>query len=117
MMQEVATGKYAETRAIEFLQGHDLTIICKNYRIDGGEIDIIAREGDYWVFCEVKYRENEAFAAIFDQIRPQQCQRIRHTARYYLLNERVDEHTAAIRFDVIAVTGQPTTIEWLKDAF
>lgn len=116
-MQEVATGKHAEAHAIEFLQRQNLTIICKNYRIDGGEIDIIAREGEYWVFCEVKYRENETFASVLEQIRPQQCQRIRRTARYYLLNESIDEHTAAIRFDVISITGQPTTTEWLKDAF
>lgn len=116
-MQEVATGKQAEAHAVEFLQRQNLTIICKNYRIDGGEIDIIARDGEYWVFCEVKYREDETFAPVLDHIRPQQCQRIRHTARYYLLSEGIDEHTAALRFDVIAVTGQPTTTEWLKDAF
>jgi len=116
-MQEVAIGKRAESLSAEFLEKHKLTIICKNYRIDSGEIDIIARDGIYWVFCEVKYRQHESFAAILEQIQPQQCSRVRHTARYYLLSNNIDEHTAAIRFDVIAIVGQPTKIEWFKDAF
>ncbi|QZN91313.1 YraN family protein [Idiomarina abyssalis] len=116
-MQEVATGKHAELLSAEFLEKNGLTIICKNYRIDGGEIDIIARDGDYWVFCEVKYRQHEHFASVLEQIKPQQCRRVRHTARYYLLSNNIDEHTAAIRFDVIAIVGHPTKIEWFKDAF
>ena len=116
-MQEVATGKKAESLCAEFLEKHNLTIICKNYRIDGGEVDIIARDGTYWVFCEVKYRQHESFAAILEQIQPQQCRRVRHTARYYLLSNNIDEHTAAIRFDVIAIVGESKKIEWFKDAF
>lgn len=116
-MQEVAIGKRAELLSAEFLEKHNLTIICKNYRIDGGEVDIIARDGIYWVFCEVKYRQHENFAAVLEQIQPQQCRRVRHTARCYLLSNNIDEHTAAIRFDVIAIVGQPTRIEWFKDAF
>lgn len=116
-MQEAATGKHAESVAAEFLEKSNLTIICKNYRIDDGEIDIIARDGSYWVFCEVKYRDHESFAAVLDQIKPQQCRRVRQTARYYLFSHHIDEHTAAIRFDVIAIVGQPTRIEWFKDAF
>jgi len=116
-MQEVVTGKRAELLSAKFLEKNNLTIICKNYRIDGGEIDIIARDNDYWVFCEVKFRENENFAPVVEQIQPQQCRRVRYTARHYLLNNNIDEHTAAIRFDVIAIAGEATKIQWFKDAF
>ncbi|HAS22516.1 YraN family protein [Idiomarina loihiensis] len=116
-MQEVVTGKRAELLSAEFLKKNNLTIICKNYRIDGGEIDIIARDRHYWVFCEVKFRDDESFASVIEQVQPQQCRRVRHTARHYLLSNNIDEHTAAIRFDVIAIVGQPTKIEWFKDAF
>ncbi|MDV6315995.1 YraN family protein [Idiomarina sp. HP20-50] len=116
-MQEVVTGKNAEKIAAEFLKENSLTIICKNYRIDGGEIDIIARDGVHWVFCEVKYRHHESFAKVVEQLKPQQCRRVRHTARHYLLSNHIDEHTTAIRFDVIAIVGQPKSIEWFKDAF
>lgn len=116
-MQEAVTGKHAEEVAAALLKNNKLTIICKNYRIDGGEIDIIARDGAYWVFCEVKYRQHEDFAPILEQLKPEQCRRVRRTARHYLFSHNIDEHTTAIRFDVIVIVGQPTRLEWFKDAF
>ena len=45
---EQVAGKYLEQQAYQILQ--------YNYRCRQGEIDIIARDGEYLVFCEVKYR-------------------------------------------------------------
>ncbi|KPD24208.1 MULTISPECIES: YraN family protein [Idiomarina] len=116
-MQEKTTGNKAESIASEFLAKHQISIVERNYRIDGGEVDLIARDKDVWIFVEVKYRANEKFASILEQITPQQCRRIRYTARHYLMTHNIDEHTAAIRFDVIGISGGSLNIEWIKDAF
>lgn len=116
-MQEKSTGNKAESLAIAFLTKHCVDIVERNYRIDGGEIDLIAKDKDYWVFLEVKYRSNENFASILEQITTPQCRRIRYTARHYLMTNNIDEHTTGIRFDVIGISGSPPKIDWIKDAF
>lgn len=116
-MQEKNTGNKAETIATAFLTKHRVQVVERNYRISGGEIDLIAKDGNSWIFAEVKFRANEEFAAILEQVTYQQCSRIRYTARHYLMTHNIDEHTAAIRFDVIGISGSSPEIEWIKDAF
>ncbi len=45
--------------ACEYLTRHGYQIFCRNFRCRQGEIDIIARDRDYLVFIEVKYRRDE----------------------------------------------------------
>ena len=43
-------GYYLEQQGCEVLE--------YNYRCRAGEIDLIAKDGEYLVFCEVKYRSD-----------------------------------------------------------
>ena len=54
-----AIGTEYETLACEYLTRHGYQILCRNFRCRQGEIDIIARDRDYLVFIEVKYRRDE----------------------------------------------------------
>ncbi|MGM0480841.1 MAG: YraN family protein [Pseudomonadota bacterium] len=116
-MSKKAKGNRAEQLAVTYLQTQGAVIRENNFRIDGGEIDIIAQQQQIWLFVEVKYRADEQFAALLDQITAAQCRRIRFAAQCYFLFNEIDQHKAQIRFDVIAVTGSPSSIYWLKDAF
>lgn len=116
-MSRKAKGNRAEQIAVDYLQEQGARIKEKNFRIDGGEIDIIAKLQQIWLFVEVKYRADQQFAAVLEQITAAQCQRIRFTAQCYFLFNGIDQHTTSMRFDVIAITGNPPTIYWLKDAF
>ena len=49
-------GAYWEQKAGAYLESIGYEILEYNFRCRMGEIDIIARDGDYLVFCEVKYR-------------------------------------------------------------
>jgi len=49
-------GDAAEALAAQFLRSRGLTIIERNYRCRGGEIDLIARDGSSLVFVEVRLR-------------------------------------------------------------
>ena len=50
------TGAEYEQKAGAYLEGQGYEILEYNYRCRTGEIDIVARDGEYLVFCEVKYR-------------------------------------------------------------
>jgi len=51
-----AIGMRAETIAADALQRAGLTVIERNVRLPEGEIDLVCRERDCWVFVEVKCR-------------------------------------------------------------
>ncbi|RUO66073.1 putative endonuclease [Pseudidiomarina planktonica] len=116
-MSRHQAGTDAETQAIEYLQAQGLTFVQRNFQVGKKEIDVIMRAQERWVFVEVKYRRNESFARVLEQITPQQCQRIRTAARLFLLQQNITEHLTPMRFDVIAIVGEPASIQWLQDAF
>lgn len=116
-MSKKVKGNRGETLASAFLTNNGLTIMARNFRIDGGEIDLVANHADMYVFVEVKYRSSGDWKTALEQISPAQCGRIRHTAQHYLLQRGLNQHELTLRFDVITVTGENADIFWLKDAF
>ncbi|RUO62470.1 YraN family protein [Pseudidiomarina insulisalsae] len=111
------SGNQAEDKALAHLQSAALKLVERNFSCQLGEIDLIMRDGEHWVFVEVKYRSNEDFATVVEQITPAQCQRIRRCAQFYLLSHNLDEHQTLMRFDVVAICQQPAQLHWLPDAF
>ena len=106
-------GNSYEDLACEHLETEGLIILARNYRVKAGEIDIIAREGGYIVFVEVKYRaKGEADALSAVDFKKQR--KISRTALYYLHHKQEGMQTP-MRFDVISVTDGE--IRWIRDAF
>jgi putative endonuclease len=56
-----AIGRYGEQLAAHHLRRTGLTLLARNWRCPEGEVDIVARDGDVLVFCEVKTRSSTAF--------------------------------------------------------
>ena len=52
-------GAYWEQKAGAYLESIGYEILEYNFRCRMGEIDIIAQDGEYLVFCEVKYRAGQ----------------------------------------------------------
>jgi putative endonuclease len=75
-------GLRAEALAALWLQARFYRVIERNYRIKGGEIDIVARRGRTIVFVEVKARDDLDTAAI--AITPQKQQRFSRAANRWL---------------------------------
>ena len=78
-----------------------------------GEIDLIARDGRYLVFIEVKYRKNLQMGDPLEAVDVRKQQRIYQTARYYLHQKKWEN--IPCRFDVIGITG--TQICHIRNAF
>ena len=57
------TGPWGEALAAAYLRKKGFRIEAMNYRTRLGEIDIIAADRRYLIFCEVKLRKSADFAA------------------------------------------------------
>lgn len=108
-------GNRWENMVCEYLEKQGLAIIDRNFTVRGGEIDIIAREGDCICFIEVKYRSYKAIDAYFSVGNKKQRLIIK-TAQTYLLKHPVDLQP---RFDVVFVfsEGEDESIEYIRNAY
>jgi len=97
-------GSEKEQMAAEYLQENGYQILHRNFYSRYGEIDLVAREGNVLVFCEVKYRKNVRRGYPVEAVSPQKLLRMRKTAEYYCLRYRVPSDQAK-RFDVISILG------------
>ena len=56
-------GSLQEQKAVEYLQECGYVVEARNYQTRFAEIDIVAREGGYLCFVEVKYRSGTKYGA------------------------------------------------------
>ncbi len=111
-----AIGNAAESRARDYLEQQNLQILEQNYRLRGGEIDIIAKDGKTIVFVEVKYRKNNTFGEPYEAVGQAKQRKLVQTAQHYLLtHDKQLKNDYDYRFDVISICNFQVT--WLKNAF
>jgi len=111
-------GKDSEQLAVDYLKKLGYTIIQRNYRIQGGEIDIIAKEKNTIVFIEVKSRSNTRYGHAIQSLTRQQQKRLSKTALTYLYQHKM--HNQSARFDMIAIQKNQymkTDIRLIRNAF
>lgn len=113
-MNKRKLGFAKEDEAARFLTECGLKILELNYSNRFGEIDIIARDGDYTVFVEVKYRKTASSGYPEEAVGFTKARRISKVADYYRVCKKLSGD-APVRFDVVAVEGD--NIRWYKDAF
>ncbi|MDP3636166.1 MAG: YraN family protein [Azonexus sp.] len=107
-------GREAEALAARHLEGCGLRVIERNFRIRGGEIDLICRDGKALVFVEVRLRSRGDFGGAGASITASKRRRIILAAQHYLLGKR----DCDCRFDCILLDGlDESRLEWLKNAF
>ena len=105
-------GAAAEALAAGYLAARGLTIVQRNYRCRGGEIDLIARDREVLVFVEVRLRRNRAFGTAAESITAAKRRRLRLAARHYLA--RLGREPPC-RFDAVLLDALATAnIEWLR---
>jgi putative endonuclease len=118
-MDRATLGKSAEELAAEFLEAQGLIVLLRNYRRRGGELDIVARDGDVLVIVEVRTRSTDTFGGAAASIDGWKQHKIVRAATQ-LLQQRKDLALLRVRFDVIVIHGagdERPRIEWLKHAF
>ena len=122
-------GKLGEELAADFLKNEGYSIVTQNVRTGKQEIDIIAEDGEYFVFVEVKtrtclYPESNAFGIPARAVDVSKRKNTVTAARNYLHSNYTDKQP---RIDVIEVylleqkdgllTPKPIKINHIRNAF
>lgn len=107
-------GETAEILAASFLARQGLAILARNYRVRGGEIDLIAADGATLVFVEVRLRRHPGYGGAGASITPTKQRRLLMAARHYLLEHGEQD----CRFDCLLMDAlTESRIEWVRNAF
>ena len=94
-------AKTGESLAAAHLKARGYDILERNYRAVRGEIDLIAQDGDFIVFVEVKTRRSLKFGLPQAAVTTQKQRQISKVASAYLQAKNLFD--APCRFDVIAI--------------
>lgn len=99
-LQTNKTGQSGEEKAANLLAESGYSILERNWRTAGGEIDIIALKDETLVFVEVKTMPNATPDMLQKVLGEQKQKRIIKTSKRFLLNHR-EYSKSFIRYDVI----------------
>ncbi len=122
MVTTAELGWVGEEFAVRYLRRSGFVVLARNWRCARrdlrGELDVIARDGDVLVFCEVKTRRDQASGGPLAAVTERKQRQVRRLATAYLASAGVRRRQ--IRFDVVAVIwprdgGQPR-IQHLRGA-
>ena len=113
----LSQGKFGEDLAAEFLKKKGFKIVDRNFRIRGGEIDIVAIHEDTLVFIEVKTRSSHEFGTPLEAITYWKLKALVKTAQFYKLSR--PKLPDAMRIDAVSVMldrdNNPTEIELVSN--
>ncbi len=93
-------------------------VVEKNYRCPYGEVDLIAENGEFLVFCEVKTRTEGSLSTPKEAVDQKKREKLTKTALIY-----ISEHNVSLqpRFDVVEIVltkaGTVKDSEWYENAF
>lgn len=100
-MNKLSIGKFGEDLAVSYLKKHGYKIIERNFRIRGGEIDIIALDKDTLVYVEVKTRSSHQFGLPEESVGYHKLRFLERASKFYRANRR--NLPELERIDVLAV--------------
>jgi putative endonuclease len=112
-----AKGRIGEDDAVRWLQGQGYRIVARNVTNHGGELDLVAREGETLCFVEIKARESAAFGPAIEAVDFRKQRRISRAAALYLAHHVTGD--IPCRFDVLGLdrSGDGWSYTLVRDAF
>ncbi|WP_151081695.1 YraN family protein [Nocardioides cynanchi] len=96
-----ALGAYGERLAASYLVQQGLVVLDRNWRCDAGEIDLVLRDGEVLVVCEVKTRSSVSCGTPQEAVTPAKLARLRRLAVLWMTAHEV--HPREVRIDLVAV--------------
>lgn len=107
-------GAQAEALAETYLVRKGLAVLARNFRVRGGEVDLICRDGATLVFVEVRLRSSARYGGAAASITAAKRQRIVLAAQHFLAGKPLP----ACRFDCVLLDAlDADRVEWIRDAF
>jgi putative endonuclease len=106
-------GSAGEDAAADWYRGAGYEVLDRNWRCVAGEIDLVCRQGQVIVVCEVKTRRGTAYGTPAEAVTPAKQARLRRLAARWLAEHGVG--CREVRFDAVAVMG--ATVEVFQGAW
>lgn len=100
-LARVRLGQRGEQLAAERLAALGYDIVERNYRCPYGELDLVARQGETWVFVEVRTRRGARFGTPEESFTPRKRAHLIAAAQHYLQVHALEEEPW--RIDAVAV--------------
>ena len=94
-------GAWGESVAARHLCRSGMVLLDRNWRCDGGEIDLVLRDGRVLVVCEVKTRRTEDFGPAVAAVDAVKVARLRRLAARWL--QVHDARPDDVRIDVVGI--------------
>jgi putative endonuclease len=117
-------GALGESLAADHLAALGYEVLDRNFRTRFGELDLVARNSSFLVFCEVKTRMACKAPGPFGplaSVGPRKRAQVRRMAGQWLHERGGRRGTDEARFDVIGVTvdraGSVLSLEHVENAF
>jgi putative endonuclease len=110
-------GRYGEDLAARYLAAEGFAVLERNWRCELGEIDIVAREGDTLVVCEVKTRRGLGYGSPLESITYRKLVTLRKLAGRWLQTHQL--RPAAVRIDVVSILfdqNMPPRVDHVRGA-
>lgn len=114
-MNNSEKGVLGERLAVEYLYAKGYEILIQRYNKRVGEVDIIARDGETYVFAEVKARSSNAYGTPAEAVTPAKQRKITLAAVTYMLEHQLVE--VGVRFDVLEVDLTTGEVNHIPAAF
>lgn len=116
-LQRKDLGVWGESTAENYLSENGVRIIHKNYRTRYGEIDLIGKEEETFLFVEVKTRQSEKFGYPEEAVTAEKLDRMETVIGDYF--EQYDHGDVDWRIDIISIIRNPITgkfnLLWIKN--
>ena len=110
-------GKIGEDDAVRWLERQGYRVVERNVVNHGGEIDVVAYEGQTVCFVEIKARASAAYGLAIEAVDLRKQRRISRAAALYLAMK--GPRDAPCRFDVLGLdkAGDGWRYTLIRDAF
>ncbi|PKH44199.1 putative endonuclease [Nocardioides alpinus] len=109
-------GQRGETLAARHLTQRGMVLVDRNWRCELGEIDLVLRDGQVLVICEVKTRTSTDYGSPLEAVNQVKADRLKRLAFRWLREH--DCHPSDVRVDVVGVLvppGGPVEIEHVAE--
>ena len=94
-------GRTGEEMAARYLTELGYRVLCRNERVGGCEIDIVAQDGEETVFVEVKTRWSHEYGLPSESITPWKIKTLLKTALFYI--QKINWGDRPYRLDFVSV--------------
>ena len=96
-------GRVGEELARNHLEARGYRVIASNYRCRWGEIDLVARDGDEWVFVEVRARRSDTYGGPEESVTEAKARRLILAAQDFLAQSDEAGGDPEWRIDLVAI--------------